>query len=93
MRDIEFAPRFKKDFRDACHHPDYDREDFLQLLEDLSASDSLPGHYREHALEKRAKNLAGYQECHLGPDLVAIFKRFPGVVRLYRIGGHKALLG
>ncbi|MGH8561752.1 MAG: type II toxin-antitoxin system YafQ family toxin [Nevskiales bacterium] len=91
MRQIEFAPRFKRDFRFASKHPDYNRDDFLQLLEDLQLHDVLPVHYREHDLGKRAINWAGFKEAHLGPDLVVIFKRFPRVVWMHRIGGHRAM--
>lgn len=93
MRIIEFAPRFKKDFKQARKHPDYTREDFLTLLEDLTAHEALPAHYREHDLEKRAINFAGYREAHLGPDLVVIFKRFPDRICMHRIGGHRTMFG
>ena len=91
MIEVEFAPRFRKDLKQARKHPEYDRQDFLQLLEDLSAHDPLPAHYNEHGLEKRGINWAGFKECHLGEDLVVIFARLSGWVRLHRIGGHGAM--
>lgn len=91
MSHIEFAPRFRRDFKIARRHPDYSRDDFLQLLEDLLLHETLPAHYREHDLEKRAVNWAGFKEPHLGPDLVVIFKRLPKLVWMHRMGGHNAM--
>lgn len=91
MRQIEFAPWFKRDFKLVGKHPEYSRDDFLQLIEDLLAHDVLPAHYREHRLEKRAVNWAGFLEAHLSLDLVVIFKRFPELIWMHRIGGHRAM--
>lgn len=88
---VEFAPRFKKDLKQASRHPEYNREDLQHLIEDLSARNPLPSHYSEHSLEKRGVNWAGFRECHLGDDLVVIFVRLKGVVRLHRIGGHATM--
>jgi len=60
LRQLEFAPRFKRDFKLASRHPEYVRDDLLQLFDDLIRLDSLPVQYREHDLEKRAKNWAGF---------------------------------
>lgn len=91
MRQIEFAPRFKRDFKNAGRHPDYNRDDFLQLLNDLMSQETLPAHYREHDLGKRAVNWAGFKEAHLGSDLVVIFKRFPNLIWMHRMDGHRLL--
>ncbi len=91
MRQLEFAPRFKRDFKAACRHPEYSRDDLLQLLSDLMRFDKLPVHYREHSLEKRAKNWSGFTECHLGADLIVIYVRRPAIVKMHRIGSHVAL--
>lgn len=91
MIEVEFAPRFKRDLKQASSHPEYDRQDLLQLIEDFSAHNPLPAHYNEHSLEKRGINWAGFKECHLGDDLVVIFVRLKGLVRLHRIGGHSAM--
>lgn len=88
---VEFAPRFKKDLKQARRHFEYNREDPQQLIEDLSARNPLPTHYNEHSLEKRGVNWAGFRECHLGGDLVVIFVRLKSLVRLHRIGGHEAM--
>lgn len=88
---IQLAARFKKDYRKAAGHPEYTDEDLELLLEDLIHCERLPAHYREHLLGKRGRNWAGYWECHLGPDLVVIYRRFEGAVRLHRMGGHSEL--
>ena len=91
MRQLEFSPRFKRDFEAARRHLEYSREDLLQLFYDLMYFDELPAHYREHTLEKRARNWSGFTECHLGVDLVVIYVRRPAIVKLHRIGSHTAL--
>jgi mRNA interferase YafQ len=88
---IQFSTRFKKDYRKASKHPEYRDEDMEQLLDDLIHSKRLSAHYDEHLLEKRGVNWAGYSECHLGRDLVVIYRRFSGVIRMHRMGSHSAL--
>lgn len=91
LRRIQLAARFKKDYRIAARHPEFSDEDLEQLLDDLIHRERLPTHYREHPLTKRGRNWAGYWECHLGPDLVVIYRRFERVIRMHRIGGHAEL--
>jgi mRNA interferase YafQ len=88
---LQFANSFKKDYRKAAKHPEYSDEDIEQLLDDLIHKQRLPPHYREHNLQKRGVNWVGYSECHLGGDLIVIYRRFRGVVRMHRIGSHADL--
>lgn len=92
MIELEFAPRFVREVRQLARHPEFVREDLEQLLEDMTLSEVLPKVYRDHPLGKRGVNLAGFMECHLSPDIVVVYKRRPGLVRLYRIGGHAEVL-
>lgn len=91
MNELEFAPRFKRDHKKIRRHPEYERADFLQLLEDMIEHKALPDYYGEHALEKRAINWASFTECHLSGDLVVIYKRHEGLVKLLRIGAHASV--
>lgn len=90
-RKLEIRRRFKADFKKLAVHPEYDRADFVQMLDDFIEFDALPPHYSEHQLEKRAVNWAGFNECHLSADIVVIFKRRPALVILHRVGGHEVL--
>ncbi|QHS10121.1 type II toxin-antitoxin system YafQ family toxin [Sinimarinibacterium sp. NLF-5-8] len=91
MRMLELSLRFKLQFKALAKHPEYRREDFEQLLDDLIHLEKLPAHYNEHPLEKRASNYAGDMECHLTGDIVVIYRRMQDVVRLYRIGSHSTV--
>ncbi|MBA4287349.1 MAG: type II toxin-antitoxin system YafQ family toxin [Xanthomonadaceae bacterium] len=91
--DLEFSPRFKRDYGKVRKHPEFDRADAEALFEDLASLPALPAAYNEHPLEKRAVNWSGYLECHLSGDIVVIYTRSPGLVRLHRIGGHAELFG
>lgn len=51
MRMLELSLRFKLQFKALAKHPEYRREDFEQLLDDLIHLEKLPAHYNEHPLE------------------------------------------
>ncbi len=93
LNTLEFSERFKRDFKRVVKHPEFSIEDFEALLDDLIHLPALPAAsgYREHDLEKRGVNWAGYQECHLSGDIVVIYRRFGHLIRMHRIGGHIAL--
>ena len=93
LNELLFAPQFKRDYRRIAKHPEFDPADLEQLLSDMIEHPELPATYGEHRLEKRAVNWSGFLECHLTGDIVVIYKRAPGLYRLYRIGGHAELFG
>jgi len=47
--------------------------------------------FKEHPLDKRGTNWAGFYECHLGADLLLIYRRTAKAVTLHRIGKHAEL--
>ena len=91
LNKLSFSPRFKLDLKKAARHPEYADEDLETLLQDLIEHATLPSYYREHSLEKREVNWAGFTECHLTGDIVVIYKRYEGLVRLHRIGSHASV--
>ncbi len=52
---------------------------------------TLPEVFREHRLDKRSTNWAGMMECHIGADLLLIYRVRRGAVIFHRIGTHKQL--
>ncbi|MDO9451267.1 MAG: type II toxin-antitoxin system YafQ family toxin [Stagnimonas sp.] len=83
---------FKRDYRRLKRRPDFDTETLEYVLEQLVIG-SLPAGFREHALVKKARNYAGFTECHLDADLLMIYRELPGEVRLHRLGTHVDLFG
>jgi mRNA interferase YafQ len=90
-RELIILSRFKRDYRIARKHPEFDRETLEYIFNVLISGTSLPEPFREHRLGKRAANLAGFTECHLGADLLLIYRVRGNVVVLHRIGTHQQL--
>ena len=89
-RELIILPRFKRDYRIAGGHPEFDIET-LEYVFDVMISGKLPDALREHRLGKRSVNWAGFTECHLGADLLLIYRVRRESVTLHRIGTHKNL--
>ena len=52
---------------------------------------ALPEAFREHRLDKRSTNWTGLTECHLGADLLLIYRVRRDAVIFHRIGTHNQL--
>lgn len=90
MRTLEFTGAFKKDYKRE-RRTDQGLDGVLKPVFDLLVSDAvLPANLRDHALAGRWK---GFRDCHVKPDLVLIYEKLPGVVRLVRLGSHSELFG
>jgi addiction module RelE/StbE family toxin len=68
-RELIILPRFKRDFRTARKHPEFDAQTLEYVFELLLSGSKLPDAFREHRLTKGRSNLAGFTECQLGTDL------------------------
>lgn len=90
-RELIVLPRFKRDYRSACKHPEFDAETLEYVFDALISGDELPQALREHRLDKRSANWSGMTECHLGADLLLIYRVRRRRVVLHRIGTHREL--
>ena len=90
-RELVILPRFKRDYRLARQHPDFDEETLVHVFEMLIAEEPIPAALREHRLNKRVTNWAGFTECHLGADLILIYRVTGSAVIMHRIGTHTEL--
>ena len=90
-RELIVLPRFKRDYRNARHHPDFDVETLEYVFDLLIRGEKLPSALREHRLSKRNARWVGFMECHLGPDLLFVYRVRRGAVILHRIGTHRQL--
>lgn len=92
-RTLIITPRFDRDYRRVGGHPDFDRETVIHIFDLLIAGGPLPEWCDEHPLEKRGINWAGRWDCHVGPDLVMIYRQNEETVWMQRIGGHVTVFG
>ena len=73
-RELIILPRFKRDYRNARHHPDFDVETLEYVFDLLIRGERLPSALREHRLIKRSAKWSGFAECHLRADLLLIHR-------------------
>jgi addiction module RelE/StbE family toxin len=90
-RELIILPRFKHDYRSARKHPEFDAETLEYVFDVMVSGGKLPEALREHTLGKRNVNWVGFTECHLGADLLLIYRVRRESVTLHRIGTHRHL--
>jgi addiction module RelE/StbE family toxin len=90
-RELIILPRFKRDYRNARQHPDFDVETLEYVFDLLISGEKLPSALREHRLSKRRKKWSGFTECHIGADLLLIYRIRRRAVILHRLGTHQQL--
>ena len=98
MRSIKRSKAFKQDMKRE-RHGQYRfvlKEELVNVIEALAKDiplDTLKKDYRDHALHR---NLEGYRECHLRPDLILLYCKIDEelqILRLERLGSHRQVLG
>ena len=89
MRRIEPTTAFRRDFKreKRGQHRNLDQL-VAEVVRLLAADATLPERNRDHAL---AGVWSGFRECHVRPDLLLIYAKAQGVLRLVRLGSHSAL--
>jgi mRNA interferase YafQ len=90
-RELIILPRFKRDYPTARKHPEFEAETLEYVFDTLICGGKLPEAFREHRLRKHSANWAGLTECHLGADLLLIYRVRRDSVTVHRIGTHKQL--
>lgn len=89
MRRTEPTTAFRRDLKreKRGQHRNLDQivTDIVRLL---AADDALPERNRDHAL---TGDWIGFRECHIRPDLLLIYEKAEGVLRLVRLGSHNEL--
>ena len=89
MRQIERTTVFRRDFRreKRGRHRDLDTA-LADIVQMLATDTPLPERNRDHSL---SGNWLGFRECHIKPDLLLIYEKSEGVLRLIRLGSHSEL--
>lgn len=91
MRSIEYATKFKRDYKRVAKGMRKSvLDDLLKPVVFALAKDvPLEPHHRDHEL---TCNWKGYRDCHLKPDLVLIYRKSgDNLLSLVRLGSHSNL--
>ncbi|MDQ3557812.1 MAG: type II toxin-antitoxin system YafQ family toxin [Pseudomonadota bacterium] len=90
MRRIDRTKPFRRDFKRIGSTPEHEGSGVAlqEVLDRLAADLPLPEKHRDHALRG---NWAGHRECHVEPDLLLIYKKTAGILRLVRLASHSEL--
>ncbi len=87
--DTRYSTQFRRDMKRAAKRGKNLSK--LQAISDLLAADEpLAPKHRDHALVGK---YAGYRECHIEPDWLLVYKKFPekGELLLAATGTHADL--
>ena len=87
MLDVRYSTQYKKDMK-LCARRNYDMELLKPVIMTLRIPEPLPPKYLNHGLGGEYK---GYQECHVTPDGLLVYKYDKGDLLLYRTGTHSDL--
>ena len=89
MLEIRYSTKFKKDFK-LCTRRGYDMELLQSIIDTLRIPAQLPEKNKDHTL---TGDWAGYQECHVLPDWLLIYRVVDDELQLARTGTHSDLFG
>ena len=85
--EVVLSSQFKKDLKKARkQHKDISKLD--TVIDFLSHNNDLPSRYKNHLL---TGNWFGYQECHIQPDWLLIYRINGSSIYLARLGSHSDL--
>lgn len=89
MLSLRFGAQFKRDRR-LCIKRGYDMDLLSVVVDTLRIPAALPAQNRAHGL---SGSWAGYQECHIFPDWLLIYRVEGNELQLARTGTHADLFG
>jgi mRNA interferase YafQ len=90
MLTIKPASSFKQDFKRTAAGNNWSAliTDLPTILYLLTNNQALPKQYNDHPL---TGNWNEYRECHIKPDLLLIYQKSEGILKLARLGTHSEL--
>ncbi len=89
MLNVIVSAKFRRDIR-ICAKRGYDLSLLESVVNTLRIPEPLPPRNRDHIL---SGNWKGYQECHILPDWLLIYRISENDLYLVRTGTHSDLLG
>lgn len=92
MRTLVFTGNFKRDLkrqRKGKYMPALE-SDLADVLNLLAEDAPLPQKYHDHPLKGTSEPI---RDCHIYPDLVLLYQKPEGELRLIRLGSHSEVFG
>lgn len=89
MLDVRYSAQFKRDFK-LCVKRGCDMKLLQSVIDMLRVPAALPAKNRDHAL---TGDWSGYQECHILPDWLLVYRVSGSELQLARTGTHSDLFG
>lgn len=89
MLDVRYSTKFKKDFK-LCVKRGYNLNLLQSVIATLRIPALLPEKNKDHSL---SGDWVGYQECHILPDWLLIYRISGSELQLARTGTHSDLFG
>lgn len=89
MLALSTSTKFKKDLK-TCIRRGYHLELLQGVIDTLRIPAALPEKNRQHLL---TGNWGGYEECHISPDWLLIYRATEEELFLVRTGTHADLFG
>lgn len=87
MLNVRYSTKFKKDLK-KCTKKGYNLKLLQDIIDILRIPDNLPEKNKNHML---SGNYKGYNECHIQPDWLLIYKITDAELLLSRTGSHSDL--
>ncbi|MFA6158673.1 MAG: type II toxin-antitoxin system YafQ family toxin [Candidatus Paceibacterota bacterium] len=82
---------YRKSYGKLARSGSFNPGELERVIDTLAEGKALPRHYKDHAL---TGTLAGFRDCHIGFDLVLIYRiTSDGILILADIGTHSELFG
>lgn len=89
MRELRETAKFRRDCKKIERSGNEKAQRNLALVIKLLLHESaLPPEFRDHGL---TGNWIGFRDCHIGPDILLIYKATQTAVYLTRLGSHSEL--
>lgn len=89
MLEVRYSARFKKDLK-RCTKQGANLNELERVINTLRVPERLP---EKNAPHKLKGNLAGWEECHVTPDLLLVYRYRDDGLDLFRVGSHSEILG
>lgn len=86
MLQMSYSSKFKKAFKKIID--ENVKTDVKKVITLLANKETLDIKYKKHTLKGEYK---GFEECHIKPDLLLIYKIQGGEIYFYRLGSHSEL--
>jgi addiction module toxin, RelE/StbE family len=90
MRKIHLTAPFRRDLKKIKRSKELNPDELDAAVALLAGDSPLPEHYCDHPLVGEWRRIKA-RDCHIAPDILLIYAKPPGELRLLRLGSHSEL--